>query len=87
WLGLRAFPGPAGLDLRATVVAGGRERRAVVASGRSYLSASETRLAFGLGPGERPESLEVRWPSGARQRLLSPPALRTLVLPATPAGR
>ncbi|MDX1503139.1 MAG: VCBS repeat-containing protein, partial [Thermoanaerobaculia bacterium] len=26
WLGLRAFPGPAGLDTRATLVAGGRER-------------------------------------------------------------
>ena len=38
-----------------------------VASGRSYLSQSDPRVLFGLGPDDRADSLEVWWPGGARE--------------------
>ena len=38
-----------------------------VASGRSYLSQSDPRVLFGLGPDDRADSMEVWWPGGARE--------------------
>jgi len=35
-----------------------------VRSGSSYISSSDMRVHFGLGPEAKIESLEVRWPSG-----------------------
>jgi hypothetical protein len=32
--------------------------------GASYLTASDPRLLFGLGPATRVDAVEVRWPSG-----------------------
>ena len=40
---------------------------AVIRSGSSYCSQSETVAAFGLGADAEVDSLEVRWPSGATQ--------------------
>lgn len=52
---------------------GGRWLRQVVRSGSSYLSQSERALTFGLGFGEAPGRLEVRWPDGATTTIESPP--------------
>ncbi len=51
---------------RVTVTASGRARVAVRFGGGSYLSASDSRLHFGLGPARVAECVEVRWPSGRR---------------------
>ncbi len=58
----------------------GRRLTRTLVSGRSYLSASEAAVGFGLGTGERIEALEVLWPSGRRLRFLDPPARHHLRL-------
>jgi hypothetical protein len=51
-------------------IAAGRDRQwQMVRTGSSYLSQSELTLTFGLGAARRVDSLEVRWPSGAVERL------------------
>jgi hypothetical protein len=55
-----------GAVVRVTTPAG-RKQRVFVSAGGSYLSASETIARFGLGAEERAASVEVEWPSGARQ--------------------
>jgi len=86
WLGVRLVGRGAnreaiGARLDLTTRAG-RQARVVVA-GDSYASSSERRQLFAV-PGAGEAALEVRWPSGRRQRLLSPPSGRylTLVEPA-----
>jgi tetratricopeptide (TPR) repeat protein len=49
---------------RLAIQAGGRRQVAERQGGGSYQSARDGRLHFGLGPANRIESLEVRWPSG-----------------------
>lgn len=71
WLGLRLIGSRSGrtpIGARVTCRAGGRERVHWLTSGTSYLSAHDQRLHFGLGPTDRVESVEVRWPSGHVQR-------------------
>ena len=55
----------------ALVIAHVGERRQLrqVAVGSGFLSSSSPVLHFGLGDAERVDALEIRWPSGARQRL------------------
>jgi enediyne biosynthesis protein E4 len=45
-----------------------------VRGGGSYLSSSDQRLHFGLGPDRTIEKIEIEWPSGAREELKSVPA-------------
>jgi hypothetical protein len=49
----------------------GRERWQVdeVRAGSSYLSANDPRLHFGLGAAVKADIVEIRWPSGAIQRI------------------
>ncbi len=54
------------------------ERREVVTSG-SHASAQDPRLHFGTG-GEDVRHVEVRWPSGVRDRVDSPPSISLLVI-------
>ncbi len=57
----------------ATVFVGQRRIRRRLVSGRSYLSASEPLLSFGLGSAEWVDRVEIRWPSGQLQVLDRPP--------------
>ena len=49
---------------RVAVTAAGRNQVAARIGGGSYLSASDPRLHFGLGPARMVDRVEVRWPSG-----------------------
>lgn len=63
-----------------TAVTTERRIRRELWSGRSYLSASEPVLTFGLEDGEVVERLEIRWPSGREQVVESPAVDRILVV-------
>jgi len=51
---------------------------------RSYLSQSELPVSIGLGTATRLDSLEIRWPSGAVQKIGSVPIDRTTVITEAP---
>ena len=51
-----------------------------VTTAGSYLSANDPRLHFGLGDQSQAASVEVRWPSGARQILRNIPGNTTLTV-------
>ena len=64
-----------GLGAVVTVVLPNGERQTQVNDGKSgYLSQSSLPLYFGLGTQDRAASIEVRWPSGARQTVTGPVA-------------
>ena len=46
------------------MTAGGQRQTAWRLGGGSYASAEDPRLHFGLGPAQKIEAIEVRWPSG-----------------------
>ena len=59
-----------GIGARMRVVGeSGLEQFGVVSTASSYLSASDKRVHFGLGSDRSIKELEIRWPSGAVQRL------------------
>ena len=58
-----------GIGARVKVTAGGRTQSAQSKGGISYQAAHDPRLHFGLGSAPRVDSIEVRWPSGALDRL------------------
>jgi hypothetical protein len=43
-----------------------------VISGGSWASSSDLRLNFGLGANTKIDKLEIRWPSGYRQKVVIP---------------
>ena len=53
-----------GIGARVRVVAGSHAQTDEVRSGGSYLSQSDLRLHFGMGPAPKADLVEVRWPSG-----------------------
>jgi hypothetical protein len=55
------------IGARVALTAGGRQRWSFVNGGNGFASQSSRRLHFGLGEAERADSVEVFWPSGARQ--------------------
>ncbi len=71
---------PRAIGALVSLRADGRERRATVRTGSSYLSQGETTLTFGLGDVDSVERLEVRWPSGATRTYPVEGIDRTLVL-------
>jgi hypothetical protein len=86
---------PHGIGARVSVSAGGRRQLQEVRSGTSYCSQSDLRLHFGLGGQARYDGIEVRWPSGARERFAGGEARRVVrleeggggtVAPAAPAA-
>lgn len=48
--------------------------------GASYMSASDTRVHFGLGQRKTVHSLEIAWPSGAVEKLINLPVNRILTV-------
>ncbi len=58
-----------GLGAVVTVAAGGEKQWKMLRSGSSYLSQSELVLTFGTADHAAADSVEVRWPSGAVERL------------------
>jgi hypothetical protein len=53
-----------GIGARVSIAPGGRRQWAVVKTGSSYCSQSETPVTLGLGEATGPVRVEVRWPSG-----------------------
>jgi enediyne biosynthesis protein E4 len=47
----------------------GTRQTATVHAGSSYLSASDRRVFFGLGKNAKIKSVEIRWPSGVKEKL------------------
>jgi hypothetical protein len=69
WLGVE-LAGKGGRDLAGTVVTlevGGATLTRYAKGGGGYLSTSDPRVVFGLGPANRPGRLTIRWPGGAVQ--------------------
>ena len=58
-----------GIGARVSVVAGSHSQIDEVRSGGSYISQNELRLHFGLGPVEKVDRVEVKWPSGTVDRV------------------
>ncbi len=82
WLGLRLVGGPKSgktpIGARVTCRAGGRTAVRWLTSGTSYLGANDPRVWFGLGPADKVDRIEVRWPSGALESWNDLPADRVL---------
>jgi hypothetical protein len=57
---------PSALTRRWPTAASGSSREAARLGGGSYLSSSDPRLHFGLGPAWQVDRIEVQWPSGRR---------------------
>lgn len=57
------------IGARATATFGGRTLTQEVSGGQSYLSAPEKTLTFGLGGAAKIDTLEIRWPDGAKEML------------------
>ena len=60
-----------GIGARVTLVAGGRRQIQEVRSGGSYLSQNDLRVHFGLGSATKVDLIEIRWPSGAVDKIES----------------
>jgi hypothetical protein len=63
-----------------TCVSGDLSQRALVVSGASYLSQSDTRAHFGLGKRTKVDRVEVRWPGGAVETFAVPAVDRIVTL-------
>ena len=90
----------AGLGATVVVTSGGRKQARAALSQSSYYSHDDLRLHFGLGAARAAELVEVRWPSGAVDRLRDVAGRRLVTVregeappptpgaaPAGPAGR
>jgi hypothetical protein len=80
----------AALGATVRVTAAGRTQTRTVLSQSSYYSHDDLRLHFGLGPADRADAIEVRWPSGRiqTQRAVSGRRVVTIRELASPlAGR
>ena len=88
WIAFRLVGSRSGRDgfgarLVLTARRSGRSFQRVrdVRSARSYLAACDPRLRFGLGPEPvEVENVEIRWPSGQRQRIERPELRRVHVI-------
>ena len=52
----------------------------IISPAVGYLSASDGRAHFGLGPADRYDGIEVRWPDGSRERFAGGPANRSVIV-------
>jgi hypothetical protein len=65
------------IGARVKLTAGGRDQHRLVSGGTGF-GCLPFEQHFGLGRGIAPDSLEVRWPSGLRQRFEKPPLNATI---------
>jgi hypothetical protein len=85
WIELQLVGGPKSsreaIGATVTVIAEGLVQRGDVISGGSFASSSDPRLHFGLGPAKGIDRVEIRWPSGLRERIAPPPldAITTVI--------
>jgi enediyne biosynthesis protein E4 len=63
-----------GIGTRLMLTTSGRRQVREVQSGSSYLAQNDLRAHFGLGPAERAERLEIRWPDGSTEVVENLPA-------------
>jgi hypothetical protein len=68
------------IGARCTIEAGGRRQIQEVMSGGSYYSQNSMTLHFGLGRSETIDTMEVRWPSGLKQKWSRVEGQRTLLI-------
>jgi hypothetical protein len=76
WIGLNLVAtksNPAAVGAVIAWQAGGVKRTRLRTGGASYLSSHDPREILGLGAATRIESIEIRWPSGATDRLTNVP--------------
>jgi hypothetical protein len=69
-----------GIGATVKITSAGVTQTQMLRSGSSYLSASELVLTFGLGPNDKVDTLEVRWPSGQLDKLTNIPAGQTITI-------
>ena len=69
-----------GIGARISVWAGGRRQIDEVRSGGSYISQCDLRVHFGLGQASKIDRIEIRWPSGATDKIENPPIDKFLTL-------
>jgi len=73
WLELKLVGGPKGPrdanGAKVFLTAGGVRQRGDVYSGGSYSSSSDQRIHFGLGAATTVDSIEIYWPSGAKEKI------------------
>jgi hypothetical protein len=62
------------LGARVTLTVGGMTQTDEVRSGGSYISQNDLRLHFGLAGATKIDTVEIRWPSGAVEKLTNLPA-------------
>jgi hypothetical protein len=61
------------IGTRIAVMSGDHRQIGEIMSGGSYYSHNDLRLHFGLGERQKPDSIEIVWPSGQKDILLSVP--------------
>ena len=71
------------IGARLVVRVGERRQLRLVGSAGSFLSSSDPREHFGLGPAERVDELEVTWPSGRVDRFFDLPAEKLYTIEET----
>ena len=69
-----------GIGARVTLVTRGHRQIQEVTSGGSYLSQNDLRVHFGLGSATKVDRIEVRWPSGAVDKIENVSADRFLTV-------
>jgi enediyne biosynthesis protein E4 len=76
WLGLQLVAtksNPAAVGAVITWQTGGRKRSRLKMTGGSYLASHDPREILGAGPGNKIDSVEIRWPSGKVDKLANLP--------------
>src|SRR6266853_4733033 len=71
-----------GIGCRLTWSAGGTTRSRLKSSGGSYLSSHDPRVVLGIGPAEKLDWLEVKWPAPSKsvERFTNPPIDRYITI-------
>jgi hypothetical protein len=83
WLMVRAVDPRLNRDAigaRVTVTCGDRRFSRTISRGFSYLSSSDARAHFGLGPARGIDAIDVRWPDGLLERFGGVPVNSAIVL-------